>query len=40
MVISKEDKILTESHHETTGYGMLKLLKHFSQKTLTKGCLM
>jgi len=37
MVISKEDKILSESLYETKGYGMCTLLKQFPQKNWTKG---
>jgi len=37
MVISKEDKILIESLHETNSYGTCKLLKQFSRKNWTKG---
>ena len=37
IVISKEDKILTQSLCETKGYGALKLLKQFPQKNWTIG---
>jgi len=37
MVISKEDKILTKSLHETKGYHICKLLKQFLKKNWTKG---
>jgi len=37
MVISKEDKILTESLYETKCYGTCKILKQFPQNKWTKG---